>query len=137
VVFEVTRDPITAQDLEVGLVHDDVGAVVTFLGVVRGNSKGKKVLRLEYDAYEEMAVKTLRQIGDEIRQRWDVEDVAIRHRIGPMEIGETSLVVVVAAAHRAEAFSSARYAVDRIKEIVPVWKKEFFEDGEVWVGARA
>ena len=135
-LFEVTRDPIDSQDLQNDLVRDAVGAVVTFLGVVRKFSKGKTVVRLEYDAYDEMAVKKLREIGQEMRERWPIEDVAIRHRVGRMEIGEVSLVVVVVSAHRADAFAAAQYAVDRIKQIVPVWKKEVFEDGEVWVGAQ-
>ena len=105
------------------------GAVVTFLGTTRSSTDDRKVLHLEYEAYEPMARKKLAEIADKMRERWEV-DVAIAHRLGRLEIGETSLVVAVASPHRSEAFAACQYSVDRIKQTVPIWKKEFFEGGE-------
>jgi len=107
---------------------------VTFQGTVRDNSRGKRVLYLEYEAYPEMAVKVMRQIADEIKARWGLDGVAIVHRVGRLEIGEASICIAVAAPHRAQAFEACRYAIDRVKEILPVWKKEVWEGGEYWVG---
>jgi molybdopterin synthase catalytic subunit len=113
--------------------RDEAGAVALFYGVVRNNSRGRRVLYLEYDAYPSMAVKKMRQVAAEVRSRWEITDVAISHRIGRLEVGETSLLVAVSAPHRREAFEACHHAVDRIKEIVPVWKKEVWEGGETWV----
>jgi molybdopterin synthase catalytic subunit len=110
------------------------GAVVTFEGTTRDNTGGRRVLRLEYEAHVPMAEKVLAHVLNETAVRFGLDDIAVRHRIGMLEIGEVSLVVAVAAPHRMEAFLAAQYAVDRIKHVVPVWKREFFEDGEVWVG---
>ena len=118
-------------------VHRDInGAVVTFLGITRRYTEGKEVRYLEYEAYLPMAEAKLRQIAEEVRERWGIEDVAIAHRIGHMEIGEISLVVAIASPHRQKAFEASQYAVDRLKQTVPIWKKEVFADGEVWVGAQ-
>jgi molybdopterin synthase catalytic subunit len=131
--FQVTRDPLEPERL-VGLVRrDESGAVALFHGVVRNHSQGRRVLCLEYDAYPSMAVKKMRQVAEEIRSRWSITDMAISHRIGRLEIGETSLLVAVSAPHRREAFEACHHAVDRIKEIVPVWKKEVWEGGQAWV----
>tara|TARA_Y100001949_G_C15935636_1_gene307756 strand:+ start:396 stop:770 length:375 start_codon:yes stop_codon:yes gene_type:complete len=111
------------------------GGVVTFEGTTRDETHGRKVVRLEYQAYPEMAERIFQQIFDEVLGHWGLTNVAVAHRIGKLELGETSLLVAVAAPHRAEAFSITMYVVDRIKEIVPIWKKEFFEDGSVWVGS--
>jgi molybdopterin synthase catalytic subunit len=98
---------------------------------------GKSVLYLEYEAYEPMALKKLSEIADEVTEKWGIEDVAIVHRIGRLEIEDVSLVVAIASPHRKEAFQACGYVVDRIKEDVPIWKKEVFEDGEVWVGCQS
>jgi len=132
-LFRVTEDEITAQMVIEAVEHPGAGAIATFLGTVRDHSRGRRVLYLEYDAYPEMAERTLRQIGEEIRERWGLDRVAIVHRIGRLEIGEASVAIAVAAPHRAEAFEACRYAVDRLKEIVPIWKKEVWEGGEYWV----
>ncbi|MDP2953473.1 MAG: molybdenum cofactor biosynthesis protein MoaE [Chloroflexota bacterium] len=132
-MYRITREPLQPQALAEKIRNETHGAVVTFEGIVRGLSEGRKVLYLEYDAYPGMAESKLREVGDEIRSRWGVEEVAIHHRVGRVEVGETSLVVVVAAPHRKEAFAACQYAVDRIKEIVPIWKKEVWEGGEEWV----
>ena len=133
------RVVITAEPLDVGAItalveKPENGGVVTFQGTTRNDTDGRPVLFLEYEAYPEMAEKTLRQVVAEVGERWNVPDLAVAHRIGRLEIGEASLVVAVAAPHRAEAFAACAYVVDRIKEFVPIWKKEHFQDGSVWVG---
>ncbi|MBN1246575.1 MAG: molybdenum cofactor biosynthesis protein MoaE [Anaerolineae bacterium] len=131
--FEITEHVISADDVVARLVAPAVGGVVTFVGVVRDNSEGRKTLYLEYEAYPAMAEKVLQQIADEVRARWpEVLDVAIVHRVGRLEIGETAIVIALAAAHRAQLFDALRYAIDRIKEIAPIWKKEFYLDGAEW-----
>lgn len=132
-MFEITDKPIVAEPLIEYVRSDTDGAVVTFLGVVRNVSRGKNIEYLEYDAYKEMAEAKLREIGEEVKAKWGLERLAIVHRIGRMEIGETSVVIAVASPHRKEAFDACEYAIDRLKEIVPIWKKEVAEDGESWV----
>lgn len=133
-VFEITREPIDKLGLEQRLLTGGAGAVVTFDGVVRDNTKGRKVLTLDYDAYPPMAVKEMRRVGEEIRQRWpEVERIGIVHRFGEMKISESSVVIVVTSPHRKVAFEACHYAIDRVKQVVPIWKKEIFEDGEAWV----
>ena len=132
-MFEVTRDKLDPQPLIDFVRKDESGAVVLFHGVVRGRSEGRRVLYLEYDAYVPMAVKEMQRIGDELRSRWQVTEVAMRHRIGRLEVGETCLIVAVSAPHRQAAFAACHYAIDRLKETVPIWKKEVWEGGEAWV----
>jgi molybdopterin converting factor subunit 1 len=131
--FRVTQEPLDPQRLANLVRRDESGALALFCGVVRNHSQGRRVLYLEYDAYPSMAVKKMRQVAEDVRARWDITDMAINHRIGRLEVGETSLLVAVSAPHRREAFEACHYAVDRIKEIVPVWKKEVWEGGESWV----
>ena len=130
----ITEEPLDAEKLTSMVQSTANGGVVTFQGITREQTGGRVVVRLEYEAYPEMAYKTLQQIFDEVEERWGVVDLAVAHRIGRLELGEASLIVAAAAAHRAEAFAVTMYVVDRLKEIVPIWKKEFFEDGSVWVG---
>jgi molybdopterin synthase catalytic subunit len=132
-IFEITRDPIDIIDLRARLLEDDSGAVVIFDGVVRNNTKGRPTLYLEYEGYEGMALKTMAQIGREVHEQWSINRFGMIHRLGRMEIGESSVVIIVTSAHRRIAFEACHYAIDRLKKIVPIWKKEFFEDGEVWV----
>lgn len=132
-VFEVTKQPLDPSTLIPRVRRDENGAAVIFMGVVRSHNLGRKVLYLEYDAYPAMATRIMSQIGDDVKQRWPVDDIAVQHRIGRLEIGETSLLVVVCSAHRKEAFEACQYAVDRIKESVPIWKKEVWEGGEEWI----
>jgi molybdopterin synthase catalytic subunit len=114
------------------------GAVVTFLGLVRHHNVGRRVLYLEYEAYEPLAVRSFERIADEIRERWPSARTALHHRVGRLEIGETSVVIVTASAHRADAYAANRYAIERVKQICPIWKHEHFEGGEVWIeGATA
>lgn len=110
------------------------GGLVTFIGSVRDMSEGKSVTRLEYEAYEPMALDKLRQVAHEAEQRWPIHALAIQHRLGRLDIGDDAVIVAVACAHRGEAFAACQYVIDRLKEIVPIWKKEFGEGGEVWVG---
>ena len=132
-MFLITDKPLEPQALVAGATSVEDGAVAVFLGVVRRHSRGKTVLYLEYEAYKEMAEAVLCQIGDEVKERWPIGQVAIHHRVGRLEIGETSLVVVVTSPHRVEAFEACRHAVERVKAIAPIWKKEVWEDGESWV----
>lgn len=131
--FALTREPIDAAALQARLVRSSDGAVVTFDGVVRDNSKGRKTLYLEYEAYEPMAVEVMASIGRQLAGLNEIGRIAIVHRTGRLEIGESSIVVVVASPHRKAAFEACVEAMDRIKRLVPVWKKEYFEGGEVWV----
>lgn len=121
-------------------LHDAIlkpyhGAVVTFVGTVRDNTDGRRTVRLEYETYAEMAEKKMEEIGQEIKEKWGIEDVAMIHRVGTLEIGDISILIAVAAPHRKDTFDACSYAIDRVKQIVPVWKKEIWQDGDAdWVG---
>jgi MoaE-MoaD fusion protein len=132
-IYEITREPIDIGSLRARLLEGDSGAVVIFDGVARNNTKGRPTLYLEYEGYLEMALKTLKQICDEVHEKWAINRIGIVHRLGRIEITESSVVIVVTSAHRKIAFESCHYAIDRLKKIVPIWKKEYFEDGAVWV----
>ena len=136
-MIEISHTALEPEAITARVRSDSNGAVVTFLGTTRDSTDGRGVLHLEYEAYQPMADQKLAEIADEMKDRWGIEDIAIAHRLGKLEIGEISLVVAVASPHRADAFAACQYSVDRIKQIVPIWKKEFFEDGEVWVGSEA
>ena len=130
----VTEEEIDA-DRVLGLVGSDQdGAVVVFHGVTRDHNEGRSVLYLEYEAYSPMAENVMLQIIGEMKEKWEIGEVAVCHRAGRVDIGETSMVLAVSAAHRRPAFESALYFIDRLKEVVPIWKKEYFEGGEVWIG---
>jgi len=131
--FEITEDVISVDEVVSRLADPANGAVATFVGVVRGSTDGRETLYLEYEAYPEMAVKTLRQVGEEVQSRWpEVRRVDIVHRTGHLEVGETAVVIALCAAHRRQVFDALRYAIDRTKEIVPIWKKEVYADGAEW-----
>lgn len=133
-MFKVTQQPLNVQEVNDLVKRPTDGAVVTFDGIVRNNFEGRTVRFLEYEAYADMAQKKMAEIGAEVRQKFPVGDIAMLHRLGRLEIGESSIVIAVAAPHRHAAFEACAYAMDRIKEEVPVWKKEFFVDGdEHWV----
>ncbi len=132
-LFEVTAEELSADEVIARLADPGNGAVVTFVGVVRDNTDGRKVLCLEYEAYPEMAEDTLRQIGHEVQERWkSIRQVAIVHRVGRLGIGEASVVIALSAGHRPEMFDALHYAIDRLKEVVPIWKKEVWSDGSEW-----
>ena len=128
----LTRDPFDAQALIAAAKRSEDGAVVVFDGIVRDNSRGRRTLHLDYEAYEEMATKQLRALAAEARSRFGVRHVTIVHRLGRLHVGETSVLIVVASAHRAQAFDACRWAIDTLKRTVPIWKKETFADGAVW-----
>jgi molybdopterin synthase catalytic subunit len=132
-MFEIVQDILDVRTLAQSVARESDGAIATFSGIVRGTNKGKKVLFLEYEAYPEMAVKMMERIGDEVRATWGLESLRIQHRVGRLNVGETSVVLVVSSPHRDDAFAACQYAINRLKRIVPIWKKEVFEDGEVWV----
>ena len=132
-LFEVTADELDPGRVVEHVRRDDAGAIALFYGVVRDHNRDRKVMHLEYDAYPEMATKVMRQIAAEVKERYGVAEIAIQHRTGRLEIGETSLLVAVASAHRSEAFDACQALVDRFKEAVPIWKKEVFEGGEEWI----
>lgn len=135
----ITRAPLVLDPLVAELESaargsgEGCGALCTFLGVVRATHDGRRVRHLEYEAFEPLALKTLGLIEAEIREDWPAAMVAIHHRVGRLEIGEASVAIVAAAGHRAEAFQVSRYAIERIKQVAPIWKHEFFEDGDAWV----
>ena len=136
-MIEITHEELNVSDVEARVRHPGAGAIVVFVGTTRDNTAGRKVLSLEYEAYRPMADQQLEQVAAEMCERWDLTGVAISHRLGRLEIGEASLVVAVSSAHRKEAFEACHFSVDRIKQIVPIWKKEFFEGGDVWIGSQA
>jgi MoaE-MoaD fusion protein len=132
--IEITAAPISPESIIKKVKQDCCGALVTFTGTIRDYSEGHKVLFMEYEAYHEMAYKKLAEIAAEVRDRWKPLNIAISHRVGRLEVGDVALVVAVGSPHRKEAFEACQYTVDRIKEIVPIWKKETREDGGVWLG---
>ena len=132
----IGREPVDLEALERAVADPSAGATVTFLGTTRNGNAGRRVLRLEYEAYEPMALSEMRKLAREAGERFKIVRIAIQHRIGFVDIGETSVAIAVSAAHRAEAFDACRFAIDRLKEVVPVWKKEYFEGGEVWIGCQ-
>jgi molybdopterin synthase catalytic subunit len=132
-LFEVKPDPLDPERVVEHVRRDEAGAVVLFYGIVRNENMGRRVLYLEYDAYPEMAEKVMRDLADEIKARFPIAEIGAQHRTGRMEIGETSLLVAVSSPHRAEAFEACHAYVDRLKEAVPIWKKEVFEGGEEWI----
>jgi MoaE-MoaD fusion protein len=136
--FRVTSDPLDVNAVSAIVSSPDCGAVATFIGLVRNENGGRRVLWLDYEAYEPLAVKSFVRIDEEAGERWPSIGLAIHHRIGRLEIGEASVVIAAVSPHRADAFAACRYAIERIKQIAPIWKHEHFEGGEIWIeGATA
>ena len=131
-IFELVREPIDPGTLIVHLRAPEDGAIVTFDGFVRNQSHNRRTLYLDYEAYEPMALAKMREIAAQLYERYRIHRVAIVHRLGRLEIGETSVFIAVCAAHRAAAFDACRFAIDTLKRTVPIWKKEYFEDGAIW-----
>ena len=131
-VFQLVHQPSQVRELLENLKGPEDGAIVVFDGFVRNNFKGRRTLYLEYEAYEPMALAKMREIGAQIRAQFPIHRLAIVHRLGRIEVGETSVWIAVCSAHRAAAFDACRYAIDTLKRTVPIWKKEFFADGAVW-----
>jgi len=131
--FEITTQELSVDQVVARLANPANGAVGTFIGVVRQETGGREVRYLQYEAYPDMAEDQLHQIGDEIRERWPtIREVAIVHRVGRLDIGEIIVVIAVSSAHRRDVFAATHYAIDRLKQIVPVWKKEVWANGEEW-----
>ena len=131
-LIRLQRDPIDGSALLAQLKADEDGAVVVFDGVVRNHSRGRRTLYLDYEAYEEMALNQMRALAADAKQRFAVREVALVHRLGRLQVGESSVWIGVASAHRAAAFEACRWIIDTLKQTIPIWKKEFFEDGAVW-----
>jgi molybdopterin synthase catalytic subunit/molybdopterin converting factor small subunit len=132
--FILSGEPLSLERAAAEVASDGAGAIATFVGTTRARSRGRDVIRLEYEAYEGMAEAEMERIAGVLRDRHDVIDIAIHHRVGPVEIGETSVVIAVSAAHRAAAFDACREAIDTLKQTVPLWKKELYVGGEEWIG---
>jgi molybdopterin synthase catalytic subunit len=134
----VTSAPLDSEGLVALVDKKGDGAVVTFAGLVRDHNQGRQVRFLEYEAYEPLAIRALQRIVDEARELWPGARVAVHHRLGRLEIGEASIVIAAASPHRADAFAACRYTIERVKQIVPIWKREHFDGGDVWLeGATA
>lgn len=132
--YWITDQPIQVNDCMEKVTRPEAGAISTFVGIAREFTEGKRTLFLEYDAYVPMATKQLMRIGTEIKGRWPDAEVAIAHRIGRLDISDVAVAIAVSTPHRDAAFGASRYAIERIKEIVPIWKKEHWEDGTKWIG---
>jgi molybdopterin synthase catalytic subunit len=136
--FRVSDEPLKIEDVIACIAAPSCGAVATFVGTVRDSNAGRHVRWLEYEAYTPLALRSFERIADEARDYWPQAAIAIHHRIGRVAIGEASVVIAAGSAHRADAFAAARYAIERIKQIAPIWKHEHFDGGEVWIeGATA
>jgi len=131
-VYRLVRDAIDGASIVGGLRVPGDGAIVTFDGFVRNQSHNRPTLYLDYEAYESMALAKMREIGAQLHEKFAIHGVAIVHRLGRLQIGETSVFIAVSAPHRAAAFEACRFAIDTLKRTVPIWKKEYFEDGAVW-----
>ncbi|CAN5780266.1 molybdenum cofactor biosynthesis protein MoaE [soil metagenome] len=136
-VYSVTESPLNTETIQRLVADDASGAIALFVGTVRDHARGHRVIRLDYEAYEPAAEKMLARIGAEIRERWSVGRIAIIHRFGSLVVGESSVIIGISSPHRGEAFDATRYAIERIKEIVPIWKKEWYEGGSSWIGSEA
>ncbi len=135
-LYVITREPIRAEEVTSKTIRPEHGATLAFIGTTREWTHGKRTVLLEYDAYIPMALKAMERIGEEIARRWDGAVCAITHRIGPVHIAEASVVISVSASHRDACYEASRYAIERLKMIVPIWKKEIWEDGTEWKGAQ-
>jgi molybdopterin synthase catalytic subunit len=135
-MFRVTNQPIDLQELVRFVTDAEAGAIATFIGTTRNHNDGRKVIALDYEGYPEMAEKELARIGHAADQQWQICRMAIVHRLGPVQITEASVVIAVSAGHREAAFAACRFAIEEIKRTVPIWKKELFEGGEVWIGTQ-
>jgi molybdopterin synthase catalytic subunit len=136
-VFKIVDSAISLNELAAAVSDPAAGAVATFTGTTRDHNHGRKVVGLEYEAYEDMAIAEFGKIADRACERWNLEHIAIVHRVGKVPIGEASVAIAVSAAHRADALAACHFAIDELKVVAPIWKKEYFEGGEVWIGSLA
>ena len=133
--IKISPNPLNIQSCIDWIQSPESGGVDIFIGTVRNQTKGKSVLRLEFEAYEPMALSEIEKILAQATEKWPVQKALVHHRTGVLEVGEIPVIIAVSAAHRAAAFEACRFIIDTLKETVPIWKKEIFEDGEVWVAA--
>jgi len=133
--IKIIDEPLNLSECVEKVMSPQAGGIDLFIGTVRDHTKGKKVVRLEFEAYEKMALSEMQKIADEMMKRWPLHKILIHHRVGVLQIGEVPVIIAVSASHRAAAFDACRFAIDTLKETVPIWKKEIFEDGEEWVAA--
>lgn len=133
--IKLTEEPLDISACVEWVMSPECGGIDVFIGTVRNATKGKTVLRLEFEAYEPMALKEMQKIADQAMQKWPVQKILLHHRTGTLAVGEVPVVIAVSAAHRDAAFDACRYIIDTLKQTVPIWKREIFEDGEVWVAA--
>ncbi len=133
---------ITQSEIDVGKVIESVqdpasGGIDIFIGTTRNDSGGREVLSMEYDAYVPMALNMMKELAQTVRSKWEIREISIVHRFGHLKVGEASVVIAVSAAHRKEAFEACHFTIDKLKETIPIWKKEVFRDGEAWVGGNS
>jgi molybdopterin synthase catalytic subunit len=133
--IRLTNDPLDINACIAAVMTPEAGGIDVFIGTVRNHTKGKTVLRLEFEAYEAMAISEMQKIVNHATDNWPLHRVVLHHRTGTLQVGEVPVIIAVSAAHRDAAFSACRYIIDTLKQTVPIWKKEIFEDGEVWVAA--
>lgn len=133
--IQISQSTLSVQACTDFVASDSAGGTAVFIGTVRNQTKGKPVIRLEFEAYEPMAIAEMRKIAEQAQAKWSCEKIAIHHRVGTLQIGEIPVIIAVATPHRKAAFEACQYCIDTLKETVPIWKKEIFEDGEVWVAA--
>ena len=134
-LIQLTPHPIDVASVIRSVQADEAGAVNAFVGTVRQHTAKRRVVRLEFEAYEPMALREMEKLAATAKQRWSVQQIAMHHRLGTLHVGEVAVVIAVATAHRQEAFEACQYAIDTLKQTVPIWKREIFEDGAVWVAA--
>ena len=133
--IQIQEAPLSNEACTDFVNHPEAGGNVVFVGTVRAQTQGKRVLKLEFEAYAPMAIKEMRKIAETVSQKWNALAVSFHHRVGVLDIGEVAVIIAVSTPHRKAAFEACEYAINTLKETVPIWKKEFFEDGEVWVAA--
>ena len=136
-MFRVISETIVLDELITFVGGPEAGAIASFVGTARNHNEGREVISLEYEGYPEMAELELRRLGAEAKVQWNLCGMAIVHRVGPVKIGEASVMIAVSAGHREDAFAACRFAIEEIKKRVPIWKKEFFVGGEVWIGTQS
>ncbi|MDW3647267.1 MAG: molybdenum cofactor biosynthesis protein MoaE [Bacteroidia bacterium] len=134
-LIHISEKPLELEKITQMVTDDGCGAIDIFVGTVRNQTKGKPVLKLDFEAYEKMAISEMAKLAEEASERWPVKKMAIHHRVGTLGIGETAVIIAVSTPHRNASFEACKFVIDTLKQTVPIWKKEIFEDGEVWVAA--
>jgi molybdopterin synthase catalytic subunit len=133
--IQLLHTPLQVEKCLKRVQHPAAGGIDIFVGTVRDQTRGKKVVRLEFESYEPMAISEMKKIAERATEKWPIQNIAIHHRVGTLEIGEIAVIIAVSTPHRKASFEACQFAIDTLKETVPIWKKEIFEDGEVWVAA--